>query len=140
MTHQRLITPQQPAECTPLHLFIFSFSKPATAMAIQTLERRRPNDHLPGVTVDGFRWQTNGQATGSPVVTFPASQSAGFQPPQLPPKSRPYPILPLGRHLAFRGRHGDRELIPTPDEVAICVPKVAICANRDHPLCFALIG
>ena len=73
----------------------------------------------------------------------PAGRSVQLRPFNWPKsghsKARHFlPILPLGRHLAFRGRHGDRELIPTPDEVAICIPKVAICAKTaTHLLCFS---
>ena len=105
-------------------------------MAIQTLERHRPNDHLPGVTVDGFRWKINGQATGSPVATFSASQNAGIF--SLLTDHSCHATSPIGSPFVVQSRHGDRELIPTPDEVAICIPKVAICAKTaTHLLCFS---
>ena len=89
----------------------------------------------------GFRWQINGQPTGSLVATLPGLHLAGIR----SPISFPFcPFLSfhvtLGRHLAFRGRHGHRELIPTPDEVAICIPKGRHLCQTATICCASLIG
>ena len=109
------------------------------AFIAQTLDR--PEVPLPGPIAGRFLAQNYGQPTGWSVGPIPASQLAGIRPPKnhaITPRFAPLvtSTSPFWSPFVVRGRHGDRDLIPTPDEVAICIPKVAICAKTATHLLF----
>ena len=141
--HLDLTAPQFSAKRTP-QLFIF-FSNELTAMAPNPRLRRRPEEDSPGATVGQLRCQTVGQPTGYPVGPFPASQLAGIRPPKnhaITPRFAPLvtSTSPFWSPFVVRGRHGDKDLIPTPDEVAICIPKSPFVPKPRTTCCAYLIG
>ena len=125
---------------TPL-LTIHFLPQSAHTMAAACPNPRRPEVHLPGVTVGRFRSQSDGQVTGSPIVPVPASQSAGIRQPLsrltvLSSHATSRPRHPFGRHLSFEVAMATGDDFPHLTASPLC----RHLAKPRLSLCLSLIG